>query len=72
MEPETARPNLNKKEMMNEIASEPVETNDREKKSAGRIVTAIIRILLGVMFLVFGLNGFLNFMPTPKDMPRAR
>ena len=55
---------------MNEIASEPVETNDREKKSAGRIVTAIIRILLGVMFLVFGLNGFLNFMPTPKDMPQ--
>ena len=22
------------------------------------------------MFLVFGLNGFLNFMPQPKDMPQ--
>jgi len=22
------------------------------------------------MFLVFGLNGFLNFMPPPKDMPQ--
>jgi len=22
------------------------------------------------MFLVFGLNGFLNFMPAPKDMPQ--
>ena len=32
-------------------------------------MTAIVRILLGVMFLVFGLNGFLNFIPTPKDMP---
>jgi uncharacterized membrane protein YphA (DoxX/SURF4 family) len=33
-------------------------------------VTAIVRILPGVMFLVFGLNGFLNFMPQPKDMPQ--
>src|ERR1051325_2564408 len=45
------------------------ETQPREKKSAGRIVTAIVRILLGLMFLVFGLNGFLNFMPAPKDIP---
>jgi hypothetical protein len=22
------------------------------------------------MFLIFGLNGFLNFMPAPKDMPQ--
>ena len=40
-----------------------------QKKSALRIVTAIVRILLGLMFLVFGLNGFLNFMPAPKEMP---
>jgi len=46
-----------------------VETQGREGKSAGRIVTAIVRILLGLMFLVFGLNGFLNFIPAPKDMP---
>jgi uncharacterized membrane protein YphA (DoxX/SURF4 family) len=55
---------------MNEIAPGPVETKARERKSAGRIATAIIRILLGLMFLVFGLNGFLNFMPAPKDMPQ--
>jgi uncharacterized membrane protein YphA (DoxX/SURF4 family) len=42
----------------------------QNKKSAGRIATAIIRILLGVIFLVFGLNGFLNFMPQPKDLPQ--
>jgi uncharacterized membrane protein YphA (DoxX/SURF4 family) len=53
---------------MTETATHTVET--REKKSAGRIVTAIVRILLGLMFLVFGLNGFLNFMPAPKDMPQ--
>jgi len=54
---------------MTDTASPTVETPAREKKSAGRIVTAIVRILLGLMFLVFGLNGFLNFMPAPKDMP---
>src|SRR4029450_13342920 len=55
---------------MNNTASQTGEMQSREKKSAGRIVTAIVRILLGLMFLVFGLNGFLNFMPAPKDMPQ--
>src|SRR5205814_2737499 len=36
----------------------------------GRISTAIVRVLLGLMFLVFGLNGFVNFIPAPKDMPQ--
>jgi uncharacterized membrane protein YphA (DoxX/SURF4 family) len=35
----------------------------------GRIVTAIVRVLLGLMFLAFGLDGFLHFMPVPKDLP---
>jgi putative oxidoreductase len=30
-----------------------------------RTVTAIARYLAGVVFLVFGLNGFLNFIPLP-------
>ena len=30
-----------------------------------KIVTLIARILLGLIFLVFGLNGFLNFIPAP-------
>ncbi len=30
-----------------------------------KIVAIIARILLGLMFLVFGLNGFLNFIPAP-------
>lgn len=29
----------------------------------------IARILLGLIFFVFGLNGFLNFIPTPPEMP---
>ncbi|PYJ61762.1 MAG: DoxX family protein [Verrucomicrobia bacterium] len=43
---------------------------NRETKSFGRISTAIVRVLLGLMFLVFGLNGLLNFIPAPKDMPQ--
>lgn len=31
-----------------------------------RIASTIVRILLGLAFVVFGLNGFLNFMPPPK------
>src|SRR5215468_12781899 len=55
---------------MTDTASQTVEMQSRKKKSAGRIVAAIVRILLGLMLLVFGLNGFLNFMPQPKDMPQ--
>lgn len=30
-----------------------------------KIVVVVARILLGLMFFVFGLNGFLNFLPSP-------
>jgi putative oxidoreductase len=30
-----------------------------------RVINLIARVLLGVEFLVFGLNGFLNFIPMP-------
>ena len=30
-----------------------------------KIVIITSRVLLGLMFLVFGLNGFLNFIPSP-------
>src|ERR1700722_18474823 len=30
-----------------------------------KITTLIARILLGLLFLVFGLNGFLHFIPMP-------
>ena len=31
-----------------------------------KILTFLVRILLGLAFVVFGLNGFLNFMPKPE------
>ena len=52
-----------------DTASQPTEIRPGKKPSAGRIVTAIVRVLLGLMFLVSGLNGFLNFIPAPKDLP---
>jgi hypothetical protein len=30
-----------------------------------KTASTISRYLLGVMFVVFGLNGFLNFIPAP-------
>jgi uncharacterized membrane protein YphA (DoxX/SURF4 family) len=39
---------------------------------ASNRVAMIARILMGLMFFVFGLNGFLHFIPQPKNaMPEA-
>src|SRR5215472_5525767 len=37
-----------------------------------RIATTIVRVLLGLIFLVFGLNGFMNFLPMPAMPERAQ
>ena len=34
-----------------------------------KIATIIVRSLLGLMFIVFGLNIFFNFMPPPPEGP---
>src|SRR5882672_3962671 len=37
-----------------------------------KILPTIARVLLGLMFTVFGLNGFLHFIPEPKTpMPEG-
>jgi uncharacterized membrane protein YphA (DoxX/SURF4 family) len=56
---------------MNDRSPTPAEVQPRKNKSAALHATIIVRILLGLVFLVFGLNGFLNFIPAPKDMPQA-
>src|SRR5438270_5086082 len=35
------------------------------KESKMKIIILIARLLLGLIFLVFGLNGFLHFIPMP-------
>jgi uncharacterized membrane protein YphA (DoxX/SURF4 family) len=41
-----------------------------ETKSKGRIVTAIVRMLLGLMFLFFGVVGLFNLMKPPAETPQ--
>jgi hypothetical protein len=46
-----------------------MQTASPATRSSGRIATAIVRWLLGIAFLVFGVDGFVHFMPAPKDLP---
>ena len=51
-------------------ASGKAET--QTKKSLGRFAPHIARGLMGLLFTVTGLNGFLNFIPQPKTpMPEG-
>ena len=34
-----------------------------------RVAVLVVRVLLGAMLLVFGLNGFLHFLPPPPAPP---
>jgi hypothetical protein len=38
-------------------------------RSATRYAATGARILLGLVFFVFGLDGFLHFMPVPSEVP---
>ncbi len=42
----------------------PAETTSKAANKS-RYAAATIRVLLGLSFIVFGLNGFLNFLPQP-------
>src|SRR2546422_8577716 len=48
------------------------ETTTQRSKSAPRYLPHIARVLMGLMFFIFGLNGFFNFIPPPKaPMPEG-
>lgn len=57
---------------MNETTMTEMETNNNNspaesgRKSVTRHAPTIARIIMGLVFFVFGLNGFLNFMPQPE------
>jgi len=38
-----------------------------QSKGFARFLPAVARVLMGLGFTVFGLNGFLHFMPEPKQ-----
>jgi uncharacterized membrane protein YphA (DoxX/SURF4 family) len=48
------------------------ETTGQKPKSFARYLPLIARIVMGLGFTVFGLNGFLHFIPEPKTpMPEG-
>jgi hypothetical protein len=40
-------------------------------KTGCSLCKTIPQLLLGLIFFVFGLNGFFHFIPQPKDMPQG-
>lgn len=44
-------------------------SNSNPSKSWTRFLPHVTRILMGLGFVVFGLNGFLNFLPPPPNLP---
>jgi len=46
-------------------------TDDSTAPTKRRIGPMIARLLLGLVFFVFGLNGFLHFIPQPKELPEG-
>src|SRR3974390_2681043 len=48
------------------------QAESSSRRSLVRYLPVIARVLMGLMFLVFGLNGFLHFIPEPKTpMPEG-
>src|SRR5690242_14713108 len=46
--------------------------SESTSKSPLRFLPHIARVLMGLVFFVFGLNGFLHFIPEPKEaMPEG-
>jgi len=44
---------------------------DHTRRSITRYLPTAARVLMGLIFVVMGLNGFLNFLPQPATMPEG-
>ncbi len=52
--------------------AQKTEPENRKPRSFARHLPSVARILMGLLFVVFGLNGFLHFIPQPKTpMPEG-
>ncbi|HEU5080989.1 MAG TPA: DoxX family protein [Opitutaceae bacterium] len=47
------------------VSDSAISTESRPQKRGLRYLTATVRIVPGLCLFVFGLNGFLNFIPQP-------
>ena len=54
---------------MTDISQPTPDSGSRNLSPSRQWLPTTGRILLGLAFLVFGLNGFLNFIPAPKTLP---
>ncbi|MBZ4377408.1 DoxX family membrane protein [Corallococcus sp. AS-1-6] len=52
-------------------SSSPAVEATPKKKSFARFMPTAARVFMGLVFFVFGLNGFLEFIPMPKDLDPA-
>jgi uncharacterized membrane protein YphA (DoxX/SURF4 family) len=57
--------------MTTEIGGRPATAGERAGAPARRYLIGGARVLLGLIFLVTGFNGFLNFLPAPTTMPQG-
>ena len=48
-----------------------VESERPAGRRLSRYIPSVARILMGVLFLITGLNGFLRFLPQPSTMPQG-
>ena len=54
------------------MTTNAAEPQGQKPRGFARHLPAIARVLMGLLFLVFGLNGFLHFIPEPKTaMPEG-
>ena len=56
--------------MNTETVSSLVDASQPSRRSFARFLPVIARVLLGLPLVIFGLNGFLNFItPPPEPLP---
>ena len=54
--------------MTSQVALGPEPISVPKQSRIARYAPHVVRILLGALFTLFGLNGFLNFLPQPKTV----
>jgi hypothetical protein len=63
--------NIETEDVMNTTTLDTHATEAQATRSISRHLSTGGRVLLGLTFFVFGLNGFLNFLPQPAGMPEG-
>jgi uncharacterized membrane protein YphA (DoxX/SURF4 family) len=58
-------------DMTTQTILEGHESKHISSKGISRHLPTVGRVLLGLIFFVFGLNGFLNFLPQPSNEPEG-